>query len=110
MKAIGRTRLAKSVYDAGWAAFVAMLEYKARLYGRQFHRIGRYQPTSQVCSACGAKDGPKPLSVRTLAMPGVRGVAGPGCERGGKRREGRRAGGLCLWSAGKTGSDPGTAR
>jgi Putative transposase DNA-binding domain len=27
-------------------------------------RIGRFEPTSQVCSACGAKDGPKPLQVR----------------------------------------------
>jgi hypothetical protein len=26
--------------------------------------IGRFEPTSQVCSACGIKDGPKPLSVR----------------------------------------------
>ena len=61
---LARTRLAKSVHDAGWSSFVAMLEYKARLYGREFHRIGRWAPTSQVCSACGAKDGPKPLHVR----------------------------------------------
>ena len=61
---LARTRLAKSVHDAGWSSFVAMLEYKARLYGREFHRIGRFEPTSQVCSACGAKDGPKPLHVR----------------------------------------------
>ena len=45
-------------------SFVAMLEYKARLYGREFHRIGRFIPTSQTCSACGVKDGPKPLHVR----------------------------------------------
>jgi putative transposase len=62
---LSRTRLAKSVYDAGWAGFVAMLEYKAARYGRTFARTGRFEPTSQVCSACGAKDGPKPLSVRT---------------------------------------------
>jgi putative transposase len=61
---LARTRLAKSVYDAGWSAFVNMLEYKARLYGREFHRISRFEPTSQMCSACGAKDGPKPLHVR----------------------------------------------
>jgi putative transposase len=61
---LARTRLAKSVHDAGWSAFVAMLEYKARMYGREFHRISRWAPTSQVCSACGAKDGPKPLHVR----------------------------------------------
>jgi putative transposase len=64
VKGLARTRLAKSVHDAGWAAFVAMLEYKARLYGREFHRIGRFVPTSQTCSACGVKDGPKPLHVR----------------------------------------------
>ena len=61
---LARTRLAKSVQDAGWSAFVAMLEYKARLYGREFRRIGRFEPTSQVCSACGVRDGPKPLHVR----------------------------------------------
>jgi putative transposase len=61
---LARTRLAKSVYDAGWSAFVHMLEYKAQLYGRGFYRIGRFEPTSQVCSACGANDGPKPLHIR----------------------------------------------
>jgi putative transposase len=62
---LARSRLAKSVHDAGWSAFVSMLEYKARLYGREFHRIRRFEPTSQVCSACGVKDSPKPLHVRT---------------------------------------------
>ena len=70
---LGRTRLAKSVHDAGWSAFTSMLEYKARRHGRTFIRIGRWEPTSQVCSACGVKDGPKPLSVRewTCAACGV---------------------------------------
>jgi len=52
VRGLARTRMAKSVHDAGWSAFVAMLEYKARLYGREFHRIGRFIPTSQTCSAC----------------------------------------------------------
>lgn len=69
---LGRTRMAKSVHDAGWSGFAAMLEYKARLYGREFHRIGRFEPTSQVCSACGVKDGPKPLSVRAWQCQGCR--------------------------------------
>ena len=63
-KGLARTRLAKSVYDAGWSAFVNMLEYKAARYGRTFVKIGRFEPTSQVCSQCGVKDGPKPLHVR----------------------------------------------
>ncbi|MFE3517240.1 RNA-guided endonuclease InsQ/TnpB family protein, partial [Streptomyces sp. NPDC059166] len=64
VKGLARTRLAKSVHDAGWSAFVTMLEYKAARYGRTFIRIGRFEPTSQVCSQCGVKDGPKPLHVR----------------------------------------------
>jgi putative transposase len=61
---LGRTWLARSVYDAAWSQFLRLLEEKADRYGREFRRIGRFEPTSQVCSACGAKDGPKPLSVR----------------------------------------------
>jgi putative transposase len=64
VKGLARTRLARSIHDAGWSAFVAMLEYKARRYGREFHRIGRFTPTSQTCCLCGLKDGPKPLHVR----------------------------------------------
>jgi putative transposase len=64
VRGLARTRLAKSVADAGWSAFVSMLEYKAALHGRDFQRIGRWEPTSQVCSACGVKDGPKPLNIR----------------------------------------------
>lgn len=61
---LGRTRLAKSVHDAGWSTFVGMLEYKATRYGRTFARVHRFFPSSQLCSACGFKDGPKPLEVR----------------------------------------------
>ncbi|WP_329460826.1 RNA-guided endonuclease InsQ/TnpB family protein [Streptomyces sp. NBC_01497] len=65
VKGLARTGLAKSAHDAGWQAFTTMLEYKAALCGRAFHRIGRFEPTSQVCSQCGVKDSPKPLHVRT---------------------------------------------
>ncbi|MER7848667.1 RNA-guided endonuclease TnpB family protein [Kitasatospora sp. NPDC096077] len=67
VKGLARTSLAKSVHDAGWSQFLAMLEYKTIRHGRYFGRIGRFEPTSQVCSACGIKDGPKPLSVREWA-------------------------------------------
>jgi putative transposase len=70
VKGLARTRMGKSVHDAGWSAFVHMLEYKAQRYGRDFRRIGRFEPTSQVCSACGANDGPKPLHVRAWRCPG----------------------------------------
>ncbi|MDX3645578.1 RNA-guided endonuclease TnpB family protein [Streptomyces sp. MB09-02B] len=61
---LARTRLAKSVHDAGWSAFTSMLKYKAQRYGRTLITIGRFTPTSQTCSTCGAVDGPKPLNVR----------------------------------------------
>jgi putative transposase len=62
---LARTRLAKSVHDAGWAQLMRCIEEKAARYSRTFAKIGRFEPTSQVCSACGVKDGPKPLRVRT---------------------------------------------
>ena len=64
VKGLARTKLAKSVHDAGWASFLSMLAYKAQRYGRTLVKIGRYEPTSQTCSTCGVVDGPKPLSVR----------------------------------------------
>ena len=64
-----RTRLAKSVSDAGWSQLMRCIGEKADQYGRTFGKIGRFEPTSQVCSACGVKDGPKPLSVRQWACP-----------------------------------------
>jgi putative transposase len=50
---LGRTRLAKSVHDAGWAGFTGMLQYKAARYGRTFGRVDRFFPTTKMCSDCG---------------------------------------------------------
>jgi len=52
---LGRTRLAKSVHDAGWASFTAMLEYRAARYGRTFGRIDRYEPSTGICPDTGAR-------------------------------------------------------
>jgi putative transposase len=70
VRALGRTRLAKSVYDAGWSTFVDMLKYKATRYGRTFGKVDRFLPSSQTCHACGVIDGPKPLNVRTWTCGG----------------------------------------
>ena len=64
IKGLARTRMGKSVHDAGWGQFFNLLEEKAQQYDRTIVRIGQWEPTSQVCSCCGIKDGPKPLSVR----------------------------------------------
>jgi putative transposase len=65
VKGLARTRLAKSVHDAGWGMFTRMLEEKATRYGRTFVKVDRFFPSSRLCSVCGVIDGPKPLSVRT---------------------------------------------
>ncbi|NLU83842.1 RNA-guided endonuclease TnpB family protein [Rhodococcus sp. HNM0569] len=66
---LARTRLAKSVHDAGWGMFTRMLEEKAARYGRHFSKVDRWFPSSQLCSACGVVDGPKPLDVREWTCP-----------------------------------------
>jgi putative transposase len=52
---LGRTRLAKSVHDAGWAQFLNMLEYKAARAGRTFTRIDRYEPSTGICPDTGTR-------------------------------------------------------
>ncbi|WP_214318348.1 RNA-guided endonuclease InsQ/TnpB family protein [Nonomuraea sediminis] len=64
VKGLARTRLAKSVHDAGWSSFVGMLEYKAKLYGRTFAKVSRWFPSSKLCSECGAVAVAMPLHVR----------------------------------------------
>ncbi len=66
---LARTRLARSVHDAGWSTFVAMLEYKARRHGRTFVRVDRWFPSTRACSACGAIGEAKPLHVREWTCP-----------------------------------------
>lgn len=69
VKALGRTRLAKSVHDAGWSQFVHMLGYKAARYGRVFTKVDRFLASSQTCSKCWVVDGPEPLHVRIWTCP-----------------------------------------
>jgi len=61
---LGRTRLAKSVHDAGWASFTGMLEYKAARYGRTFARVDRFFPSTRRCCDCGRINDKMALDVR----------------------------------------------
>jgi putative transposase len=45
--------LAQAISDVSWSTFVTMLEYKADWHGVNILRIGRFDPSSKLCSVCG---------------------------------------------------------
>ena len=45
-------RLSKAIGTCGWSTFFKMLEYKCERQGKTFIRIGRFDPSSKMCS-CG---------------------------------------------------------
>jgi putative transposase len=67
IRGLARSRLSKSILDAGWSAFLNILSCKAASAGGQVIRINpRF--TTQLCSRCGAYV-QKSLSVRTHQCP-----------------------------------------
>jgi putative transposase len=63
-------RLAKSIGDAAWGEFVRQLGYKSQWYRKQFVRVDKTYPSSQLCSHCGYKEPKlKDLSVREWDCP-----------------------------------------
>ena len=60
--------LAKSISNASWYQFRAMLEYKCNWYGKQLITVNPNY-TSQICSNCGFHSGPKPLNIREWTCP-----------------------------------------
>lgn len=62
-----KTRMAKSVYDAGWGQLKKMLEYKCDNAGKIF-RVINEKYTTQVCSSCGVIPNSSPKGVTDLGM------------------------------------------
>ena len=60
--------LARSIADAGWSSFFAMLKTKALSRGKNIIEIGRFDPSSKMCSKCGYIYDLK-LSERTWICP-----------------------------------------
>lgn len=59
-----KTKLGKSVHDAGWSQLRFMLSYKARWAGKHLVSVGRFFPSSRLCRACGAVNGELTLAKR----------------------------------------------
>ncbi len=55
--------LARAISDGGWAQFKAFLRYKCEWYGRNLIEIGRFEPSSKMCS-CGVINSELKLSDR----------------------------------------------
>jgi putative transposase len=47
-------KLALAIGEVGWSKFKSKLEYKADWYGKNIVYIGRFEPSSKMCSHCGA--------------------------------------------------------
>jgi putative transposase len=70
LKALMRTRLAKSFSDAGIGEMLRQLRYKAEWAGREYREMPTFDRSTGVCPACGWV-GPKlPLAVREWRCDG----------------------------------------
>ncbi len=67
IKGLARTKLAKSVLDAGWSNFLSILTNKAENAGLLVVPVSAHN-TSQECSSCGEKVAKK-LHVRWHSCP-----------------------------------------
>jgi putative transposase len=61
--------LAKSISDAGWGMFCTMLKYKAEAEGKVYLEVGRFFPSSHLCSETLLSLPRMDLSVREFDCP-----------------------------------------
>ena len=61
--------LAKAISDVGWGQFCTMLKYKAEFEGKVYLEIGRFFPSSHLCSNTLLPLEKMDLSIRSFACP-----------------------------------------
>jgi putative transposase len=59
-------KLARAISLQGWREFRTLCKAKSQKFGRTFHVINRWEPTSQICSECGYKWGKLDLKIRSV--------------------------------------------
>lgn len=62
-------KLAKAIQDASFGTLVSMLKYKAKWHNRQIIEIGRFYPSSKLCSNCCRRINYMGLEVREWTCP-----------------------------------------
>lgn len=60
--------LSRAITNQSWRMLREMLEYKAKMYGRQLEVVNPYK-TSQICSYCKHDDGKHELKIREWTCP-----------------------------------------
>jgi putative transposase len=64
VKGLARTKLAKSIYDAGFGMLLNFIGYKLEREGGKFIQVDRFFPSTKLCSCCGYKNDFLNLSIR----------------------------------------------
>jgi putative transposase len=64
VKGLARTKLAKSIHDAGWSVLLNFISYKLEREGGKFVQVDRFFPSSKLCSCCSQKNDLLNLSIR----------------------------------------------
>jgi putative transposase len=64
-KGLAKTKLSRSVLDAAFGEFLRQVTYKARWNLKHSVKVGRFFPSTKLCSACGAVNAHLTLSDRT---------------------------------------------
>ena len=62
---IKNRKLSKAISNVSWNKFLEMLKQKALEYGTEIYQVGRFFPSSKLCSNCGQHKSDLKLSDRT---------------------------------------------
>jgi putative transposase len=69
VKGLARTKLAKSVLDAGFGMLINFLGYKLEREGGKLIEVDRFFPSTKLCHCCQFKNNSLNLSIREWVCP-----------------------------------------
>lgn len=69
IKGLARTKLAKSILDAGWGMLVNFIGYKLNREGGKLIEVDRFFPSTKLCNGCKFKNDSLNLSIREWVCP-----------------------------------------